>query len=435
MTPFDNEPFHRQWNQGQFRDALNEPAKPDLSSNEEKLTAIFFGNRQERNVTAAITGLSMGDFLYDYLQIDPTVIEGVDFARSEELSSVFSFAQFSSNIDLESTGDISQMQGYVAEVLLAMELTEKGHEVSFPDTSNQAGWDLLVDGQPFQVKNLSDPSGIYSHLQTYPDIPVYVNADLAERFSDHDMVYASNNVHHEEVVAMTRDSLAAGQELTDFEIPLFTALVSTAVNVRHFMNKESDITHTIGNILTDTASRSAAGYAGQFAGAAAGSLLFGPAGVVVFSAGGAFAGVAQGGKLSALIKKQFAKEELIRYRKDLTVLIDRVSTEIPTKKERRNAKWLAMHKQLRLNDAPKDVMDDMHERYQERQQYLTDKQDTLQALKSDLLASPDPYRMFERTLGTIVQTGVHPVYYQTQLQSAKSSLQDLMEKLNKMRLQ
>jgi len=433
MSFIHNQKFYQYWKECRYRDALAEPIN-EQTTKQERLSTMFFGNKNERNTTLAISGLSAGDFIYDYVRIDPTVVDGINFARTDDLDSIFAFSQFAQSINLDVAGDISQMQGYVAEKLLAMELTAKGHEVQFPEVSNQAGWDLLVDGEKFQVKNLGDSSGVYDHLSTYPDIPVYVNADLAETFKDNPNVFIAENIHHEEIVSMTTEQLYLGQELTNFEVPLFSALVSTAVNVHHFYKKESDVQHTIGNIVTDTASRSAGGYMGQLVGSAAGAMLFGPAGVVILSGTGAFVGVAQGGKLSGLIKNSFAGNELARYRKDLTKWIDTVIDEIDPKILRRNQQWLATESKLLNNSAPAEMIEAFHEKHEENQRYLQNKKRELILFNDHLNGLPYD-EAYQTALTKVTQSGVHPSKYQDKMKDVQQSLKKLIEKLKKMRLQ
>ncbi|AXF57325.1 hypothetical protein DT065_15835 [Salicibibacter kimchii] len=394
---------------------------------------MFFGNNQERNATFGITGLSTGDFLFNYIQIDPNVVEGIDFARSEELDSIFAFSQFAQTIDLNATGDISQMQGYVAEKLLAMELTAKGHEVQFPEASNEPGWDLLVDGEKFQVKNLSEPAGVYEHLNTYPDIPVYVNADLADTLAGHPNVYIADNIHHEEVVSMTEHNLYLGQELTNFNVPLFSALVSTAVNVHHYFKNDSDVQHTVMNIATDTASRSAGAYVGQYVGSTAGAMLFGPAGVVVLSAAGAFVGVAQGGKLSGWVKKGWANREYSRFRKDLTKWIDIAIDEIDPKIQRRHQQWIETEEKLLNNHAPTEMVNTFQEKHDDNCRHLENKKRELIQLKNEVDTMPYD-EAYQATLSKITQAAIHPSKYQTQIKATHQSLKELLEKLKKMRM-
>ncbi|PIB49321.1 hypothetical protein, partial [Pseudomonas sp. 2822-17] len=143
MNGFKNNKFYRLWKEKRYKEALNQPIEPPKTK-EEKLSQFLFGSQSERTTTFTIAAISVGDFIYDYIRIDPTVVEAVDFARSDNIDSIFAFSQFSMGIDVNSVGDISQIQGYVAEKMLAMELTAKGHDVEFPEASNEAGWDILV---------------------------------------------------------------------------------------------------------------------------------------------------------------------------------------------------------------------------------------------------------------------------------------------------
>jgi hypothetical protein len=175
----NNKRFCDYWNKGMITEALNCPLEEQPKSNN-KLQTMLFGTREQMKQTGVISGISAGEFIYDYVMINPTVVEGLDFARTEDLSSLFSLSQFASGIDTSVlSGDMAQIQGYVAEQMLAVELQAKGYDVEFPETSNNPGWDILIDGQPFQVKNLADPAGVNEHLERYPDIPVYVNEELA----------------------------------------------------------------------------------------------------------------------------------------------------------------------------------------------------------------------------------------------------------------
>jgi hypothetical protein len=75
-------------------------------------------------------------------------------------------------------GALSSLKGYVAERVVAAELVMQGHDVSFPDASNQPGWDLMVDGHEFQIKCFEHVSGLSDHFERY-NFPVIANAELA----------------------------------------------------------------------------------------------------------------------------------------------------------------------------------------------------------------------------------------------------------------
>jgi hypothetical protein len=180
--------------------------------------------------TVAIATISTGEFLYDYIRIDPDVVKGIDFARADDLSSIASFSVFARDIDTTvNTGDIAQLQGYVAEKFVALELQARGHDVQFPETSNQAGWDILVDGMPFQVKNWATPQGVYEHFEKYPDIPVLVNEDISAHFENNPMVYPVEGVSNTDIIDLTKTNLDLGADLHDFQIPIISLLVSSRI--------------------------------------------------------------------------------------------------------------------------------------------------------------------------------------------------------------
>ena len=51
--------------------------------------------------------------------------------------------------------------------------------VEFPATSNQAGWDLSVDGVKFQVKNAADLDLLQRHFDNGYGYPVLANSEVA----------------------------------------------------------------------------------------------------------------------------------------------------------------------------------------------------------------------------------------------------------------
>ena len=46
-------------------------------------------------------------------------------------------------------------------------------------STNQAGYDLLVNGEEFQVKCVADISSVSNHFEKYPDIPVFINEEIS----------------------------------------------------------------------------------------------------------------------------------------------------------------------------------------------------------------------------------------------------------------
>lgn len=431
MRGIPNPAFWTLWKQGRYREALREPLRPVKPQREQgRLQAFLFGSAEEMKQTFSITAVSAGDFLYDYFRLDPTVMEGIDFSRAEDLSSLFAFSRFAGTVDTTvNTGDIAQIQGYVAERMVAAELQAKGHDVEFPQTSNQAGYDLLVDGQPFQVKNLLSPSGVNEHLEKYPDIPVYVNEELASHFAHHPMVYATQ-VQHAEVVKATKETLVAGAELTNFEIPYISLFVSTVMQAKKWICDEATLGQAVFGVLSDTASRAVLGTVGQYAVSAAGSLLFGPAGDLVGSGVGAVLGMGQAGKVSAKMKSLLAKKEEAEVIGAVTVLSARVMDQMEQKRHRRQKKLAGMLRHLGISSAGRVLAEEIGQRAEKEELYSAHKKREIQTLLDAVSTGGQSVTdAVPVLLEKVVQTGVHPVHYQRELNALRESLERYRRKL------
>ena len=107
---------------------------------------------------AIVGGLTLAELIHDAALIDPRVVAAADFSRSEDLNDVFSFGGFAERVqelgEAARTGAENSLLGHVAEIFVAVRLKE--HDVEFPATPNNPGYDLLVDGEPFQVKCYAD---------------------------------------------------------------------------------------------------------------------------------------------------------------------------------------------------------------------------------------------------------------------------------------
>lgn len=156
-------------------------AEPVLAEQREALEDLLCPSAVERTELAAVAGLTLGEVLYSAASIDPRVVAAVDFSRSEDLADIFAFGAFAARAaevaGAAGVGAANNIRGYVAEQIVATQLVAKGHDVSLPETSNNAGFDLVVDGLPVQVKCLTDASSLASHFAAYPDIPVIANAE------------------------------------------------------------------------------------------------------------------------------------------------------------------------------------------------------------------------------------------------------------------
>ena len=186
-------------------------------------------------------------------------------------------------------GAESSLRGYFAEMVVATRL--RGYEVSLPDTANNPGIDLFVDGHPFQVKCYGDSSvamaALGEHFERYPDVPVYVNSEVlpAVRTSDEvwaDRVFGVEGFDYETTSQVLQESLAAGADLTDLNVPLFAVAASAARNLHGWWKGAVPLSDIPSEIIIDGAVHGGLSVAGGFTGSALGGLVFGPAGAVIF---------------------------------------------------------------------------------------------------------------------------------------------------------
>ncbi len=261
---------------------------------------------------AAITalGLTAGS-LWTYSQIDPTVLDAITFASSGSPDG-FKDIQDIGEHTLQSAGAFTRLTGYVAEQQVAINLVREGHTVAMPDTANQAGWDLLVDGVPMQVKCSMDADYVLQHFEKYPDIPVITNSELADKLGDHPLVMIDPNLSYSEIQNTTQQSL---QHLDDFgamegllAIPLLSIAFAAHRNYGDFSHGRVDIQQYGKNVAKEVALRSVGAGTGKIIGATIGS-FFTPVGTIVGAGIGAYlGGVAGGTGADALLREDVCQQ-------------------------------------------------------------------------------------------------------------------------------
>lgn len=149
-------------------------------------------------------------------------------------------------------GYVSWLKGHVAETLAAEHLTAAGHDVTFAEVSNQPGWDLVVDGQEYNVKvGEAVLSNISDHLDKYPNIPV-LTSESAAKLIDSDQVMGLPNLEGEmvaESLAESSDALEA-LEVADTGIPIFTAIRTSWRELRIQVDHgKGDVKQIVGESL------------------------------------------------------------------------------------------------------------------------------------------------------------------------------------------
>ncbi|MCC6750657.1 MAG: hypothetical protein IT371_23570 [Deltaproteobacteria bacterium] len=197
-----------------------------------------------------------------------------------------------------SDGAKTRLAGYVAEQRVAADLVREGHAVEFPAGPTQAGWDLLVDGHAVQVKCSTSADYVLDHFGRYPDVPVIVNAELADQLGDHPMVWIDAALSHEEVTDATDDSVAALADLGDADflpIPLVALAFAAVRNAGDLTAGNIDGGTYAQRVGVDVAARGLGGGAGGAVGAVVVGALIGPVGAALGSIVGGVIGSIAGG--------------------------------------------------------------------------------------------------------------------------------------------
>lgn len=243
---------------------------------------------------AAMGTLTLGELLYNIHALDPDVLRAADFSRVQDLSDPAQFAAFAHQIDALSDssqlGAISNLKGYVAEQVVASQLIQKGHVVVFPQASNEAGWDLEVDGVQFQVKNAADLSLLERHFDHY-DYPVIVNSEVAGQLAkaaEHGNLPSwADHVHFVEgysqagVQHVTDQTLDAGDGMLHPHVPTFALMLAVAHGLDRYQKGQVTGSQAIQDVVVNGTVRAGLAVAGNYAGVAIGLLVFGPAGALV----------------------------------------------------------------------------------------------------------------------------------------------------------
>lgn len=284
-----------EWEQGpQPSDELLEWMDKPLDTSDMELGLKPLSNAEatgdERINAAALAALTVGDVLYSVAAVDSTVIQAADFSRLAEIDGRVPFAQLAGNLlkgDKQSIlGGISHLKGYVAEKAVAAELVSAGHTVSFPDTSNAPGYDILVDGEPFQVKFHADISGIERHFARY-DYPVIANSELEGKIPAQweDQVYFIDGLGNQFVTDVTERSLATGNQILEAGALEMVGVVSASRGLVAYRSGRISGRQAVEQVMLDGVVRASLFSAGGAAGSLAGGMLFGPAGAWVLGPG------------------------------------------------------------------------------------------------------------------------------------------------------
>jgi len=283
-----------------------------------------------------------GEILSNIMAVDNNMYEAISHITGKQLDSLSdlhsatdTWAQsFLGGMD---DGVITSLQGHVAEQIVADHLKEAGHNVMMPETANQQGYDMIVDGMPINIKNVSDMNTINEHFDKNPDIGVITNADvsgLPDKHLDFDpsnsidqlpdfshninenLLIVDHGLDHDAVINQTESATDAITGNVDAHFPYITALISATREISIIRKGHTTLETSVKNVALDLAGTGGGALVGAKGGALAGS-IFGPIGAAVGAIGGAFLGGLFGRKFTDDIKMKKFKEAGEKYKRDL----------------------------------------------------------------------------------------------------------------------
>lgn len=186
----------------------------DLETNPAKYARIESEAMNRKGVTLAgfeAAGLYGADILHNFLAVDDHVYEGISRLANEQFASIGDLSakvqSYQHNIwDGLSEKGVDKIGGHIGETYAAEHFADAGVSVEWPEASNQAGWDLLLNGHEVNVKLLSDASNLSEHFSKYPDIPAIIPGD-ANNIPENAFIFDPS-----EGIDSLTDILTSGQE-------------------------------------------------------------------------------------------------------------------------------------------------------------------------------------------------------------------------------
>ena len=378
--------------------------------------------------------MTIGDLLYDVVRLDPLVLKALDFSRTADLANPLSFAAFAERTaglnQAAQEGTINALQGFVAERVFAQHLQSRGFEVEFPSSPNQPGYDLLIGGVPYQIKNVLDPRHISNHFDRYPDIPVITNAEMTEHFSN-TLGVLTLPIKHSEIVERTHTALGTGKEIFDLEVPGIVLAVATGRAVFAVIRGKSTLGTALPAALVDSVGMAAGGIVGSKALALAG-LVLGPYGSVVGGILGTIAGARQGFVLVQGLKRRvWCRREEVAVDRACSALLIRIA-EIAHQKHaciERKAEKIEWYTESKGSKG-KSLWHRFRKRIEDELLYLTNKIDrTTEAAGKYLGTDPQaqPFECAQNSLAEAIGCGIPEIEIRTEIETLHIALENLQK--------
>ena len=352
-------------------------------------------SKSQRGSGLGIAGAEAATFygfgLYEkFQQVDDHVYEAMSRLAGENIATIAdlnaSLGEYKHDIFGEiSNGVLSKWKGHLAEVYAAEHFSANGHEIIWPDDSNQEGYDLFLDGHAVNVKLVSDASSLYGHFNRFPEIPVVVPSDVDlggvadDAFQlevgtgiDQQLeIFLNSNMSHKVIIDRemsiaditdqandAADVAVGGANVAEAHFPWITAATATWREGRLLYEHNTDLKSAGKNLTADIVGKGGGAAAGAKAGDALGTIISPVVGTAIgVIVGGVFGAIA-GGIASNTYKRkdlEVAIERVIESQKKLKQLQSKLEK---SSKQKVDAKKCELQTELNaLNKIHKDSID------------------------------------------------------------------------------
>ena len=236
-----------------------------------------FTIKQPQDPYAAITAAAQGAWfgkepLENLLEIDEHVYTAMGQLAGEQLDTIGDLRNYLSGWDSAEIGEalpegaLNKLMGHLAEPIVGEHLEELGIQVGMPDSSNQPGYDLILNGEhAVNIKTVKDFNSLSEHFEKYPDIPVIVPGDMAGipdnaihldaagsldqlneavELGEENIVLVDNALSHADMLEHAEGVSDALLENVDVGgIPFITAALSGIREIKLLKNHDTDVTN------------------------------------------------------------------------------------------------------------------------------------------------------------------------------------------------
>lgn len=331
--------------------------------------------------------------------LDANAYGAVSHLANQQLDSLADLSSYLGGwkIDLSgqlTEGGLTKLAGHLGETYAAEHLTNAGLEVVWPQASNQAGWDLMVNDHLVNVKTIADAQQLSQHFSQYPDVAALIPGDaanipagafhlhpggsvdaLSRFFKSHDQhaVIVDHGLSHHDVFehADQVSDIALGNSGVDAHIPWITVATSGWREFRLLQASKTDIGSASKNLALDVAGRGGGAFLGAKAGAAIGTALFPGVGSLIGGVLGAIGGAMAGGSVSDKLKRADLEAAMADFQRQKADLDDRsVRLNFEAQSNLRSKKRQLGSELRAAANEEKRQLTILHERYRNRRKQL-----------------------------------------------------------------